>query len=78
MSHVDLLRLVNFSDAESSFNFSDAEAFGYIKEFLDKMYTLHSPSTIVLIILYIPVFLLSLVGNGLVIFVVFRNAHMRR
>ncbi len=49
-----------------------------IHDYMQRQYTLHSPTTIVLISLYIPIFLLSLIGNGLVIFVVLRNQHMRR
>lgn len=53
-------------------------ALGLIREYMNKMYTLTSPTTIALICLYIPVFIVSLFGNGLVIFVVFCNPHMRR
>ena len=62
----------------SRYNFSEATALELIREFTHKQYTLKQPTTIALICLYIPVFFLSLLGNGLVIFVVIRNQHMRR
>ncbi len=71
-----ILNLVNHSS--SQYNFSEATALALIKEYMSKMYTLDNPITIALICLYIPVFLMSLGGNGLVIFVVFKNQHMRR
>ncbi len=70
------LNLVNKTN--SHYNFSEATALALIKEYMSNMYTLNSPFTIALICLYIPVFLLSLGGNGLVIFVVFKNPHMWR
>ncbi len=62
----------------SRYNFSESTALNLIRDFMQKQYTLHEPATIMLICLYIPVFFLSLLGNGLVIFVVARNAHMRK
>ena len=53
-------------------------ALSMINDYLRSMYTMHHPSTIALICLYIPVFLLSLTGNALVVFVVIRNPHMRQ
>ncbi|ELU10276.1 hypothetical protein CAPTEDRAFT_117296 [Capitella teleta] len=42
------------------------------------MYTLDQPTTVALLCLYLPVFALSLAGNSLVIYVVYKNPHMRR
>ena len=66
----------DLSDAE--FNFSETTALQMMQEFVRKQYTLEQPHTLALICLYVPVFLLSLAGNLLVMFVVFRNSHMRR
>ena len=83
-----LLSLVNYSGSQDGsggsgsdnlpFNFSRATAFTLVQDYISKMYTLDQPATMVLICLYLPVFLLSLIGNCLVIYVVYRNQHMRR
>ena len=71
-----LLRLVNSSSP--AYNFSESTALQLITSYIRGMYTLERPSTIALITLYVPVFLLSLLGNGLVVLVVGRHAHLRR
>lgn len=79
-----LLSLVNYSDGSQSsgsngfFNFSRATAFTLVQDYISKMYTLHQPATLALLCLYLPLFMLSLVGNSLVIYVVYKNPHMRR
>ncbi len=49
----------------------------YIEEFSHSQFKYKDPKSILLIGLYIPVFLLALLGNALVVFVVARHRRMR-
>ena len=71
-----LISMVN--STSGIYNFSDEEALKEIHHYLGEMNTITQPQTIVLLCIYIPVFLLSLTGNSVVIFVVVKNKHMRR
>lgn len=44
-----------------------------IRDFQDSLLTLNEPSTVVLLVLYVPIFLISVVGNGLVLLVLVPN-----
>ena len=69
----------NISDGDTSmYNFSQSTAHAMIIEYRDRMLTIQEPTTIALLCLYIPTFLFALGGNMLVVYVVFRNPHMRR
>ena len=74
------LKLANIShlDVHSVFNFSEVSALYIIQEYIDSMYTLHEPTTIALICLYVPIFMASLLGNALVLLAVMRNPQKRQ
>ena len=71
-----LISMVNAST--DIYNFSDEEALKEIQYYIGDMNTVAEPQTIILLCIYIPVFLISLTGNSVVIFVVVKNKHMRR
>ena len=71
-----LLELVNHSSGH--YNFSEAEALSIITDYMRNMYTVTHPATIALICLYLPVFIISLFGNGLLVFILAKNSHLRK
>ena len=61
-------------------NFSNTSSFNYDDVYLnmDKTFLAnHNPSTIILICVYVPVFLLAIVGNVFVLMVILLNKRMR-
>lgn len=57
--------------------FSDESVWEHvIEDFKQSQYTLNEPTTIVLMVLYVPIFLTSLVGNVLVLLVIVPNQRM--
>ena len=75
-NRIDLLR--NFSQNNVHYNFSLDVVKNVLSEFEPTWTTIHDPTTIVLVCLYVPVFLLAFFGNALVILVVIKNPHMRK
>ena len=63
----------NMSDNETIYMDLDS----ILDDFHDSLYTHTEPRTILLVSAYIPVFLLALIGNLLVLFVILTTSHMR-
>ena len=68
----------SIANSSGLFGFSPELARTVVEEYLAGMVTIGSPATIVLLALYTPIFLFSLAGNTLVIYLFFRSQHMRR
>lgn len=80
-NEMEMANLNNSSGAdtnESIYNFSREQALDIAQQFLNGLFTIGETRTIVLILLYIPIFIISFVGNSLIIFVVCRNTQLKR
>ena len=69
----------NLSSSEHHLQAAAAGGFYHqlLTEFWDHLYTHRQPSSVLLISLYVPVFLIALFGNILVLMVVLLHKHMR-
>lgn len=72
-----LFRNSNFSRYFiSPYNFTGAE--GIFQEFTSNLYTIHQYSTVILLTLYVPIFIVGLCGNILIIISSVRECKMKK
>lgn len=84
------IKMAIYSDYFNSFNVSENGSFvsdlsyiadeslweHVIEDFKQSQFTLNEPTTIILMVLYVPIFLTSLIGNLLVLLVIVPNQRM--
>lgn len=73
----NLTENLSFPFLNTYLDITDQEIWNHvIQDFENSQFTLNAPSTIILLVLYVPIFITSLVGNSLVLLVILPNQRM--